>query len=155
MYEQFFKGMWAELRKLIAEQFLVEYPQLVITAGPIFDSNYDGLADDSKQIVQSSSIMTPYGKIAMPTHYFLIIERCDGGRFDAQHRCLSGQPKVLSFALPNIPKPVNYCQKTIEHLYMNTAKVRDIELLTGLQFFNQYDPMVAVKLRAHVNQDLW
>lgn len=46
----------------------------------------------------------------------------------------------------------------MEYLFVNTARIRDIELLTGLEFFidrNRYDENVAVRMRTYIQQNLW
>lgn len=46
----------------------------------------------------------------------------------------------------------------MEYLYRNTLRIRDIELLTGLEFFTDrqfYPDEVALRLRTFINDALW
>lgn len=42
-----FSGIWKELLQII-EKYQQHYKRLLLWAGPIYDSNYDGLADPPK-----------------------------------------------------------------------------------------------------------
>lgn len=46
-------------------------------------------------------------------------------------------------------------QDTDRRLLENVARVRDVELLTGLNFFPGLDPALSARLRTHVPTALW
>ena len=46
-------------------------------------------------------------------------------------------------------------QTAERRLMENVARVRDIELLTGLRFFPDLDPALSAQLRTHIATSLW
>ncbi|KAK7825598.1 hypothetical protein U0070_016238 [Myodes glareolus] len=125
-----------------------------VISGPVFDYNYDGLRDtedEIKQYVEGSSI-------PIPTHYYSIITSCLDFTQPAD-KC-DGPLSVSSFILPHRPDNDESCNssedesKWVEDLMkMHTARVRDIEHLTGLDFYRKtsrsYSEILALKTYLH------
>ncbi|KAI6241991.1 Ectonucleotide pyrophosphatase/phosphodiesterase C27A7.1 [Aphelenchoides fujianensis] len=143
----FVEGIYKEFKELL-KKYRKHYKQLLMWKGPIFDANNDGLMDDVQQIRNSSR----------PTHVFVILLRCKSGEWHRSGRyCQTAEStSVLSFMIP-LQEDFN-CLFPMEYLFRHTARVRDIELATGLEFFadrSVYPPELALRLRTRVIEKLW
>uniref|UniRef100_A0AC34QVP1 Uncharacterized protein n=1 Tax=Panagrolaimus sp. JU765 TaxID=591449 RepID=A0AC34QVP1_9BILA len=140
----FIEGIWTEFATLLGK-YRRHYKTLRMFAGPIYDQNNDGIADEIQQ---------------KPTHIFVILLRCSIGtkwKSDFANCEDPTSTRVLSFALPIVEKDFN-CLYPIEYLYRNTLRIRDVELLTGLEFFTDrqiYSDEVAISLRTFITESLW
>ena len=93
-----------------------------------------------------------------PTDLFVVLVGCRDSQWGAQHtRCAdTEQTFVNSFLLPNRAWRRNRNQTPHAYLYENTARVRDIELLTDLRFFDAWQsPEHALLWRLRVNDRLF
>ncbi|NWI93387.1 PDE2 phosphodiesterase, partial [Pitta sordida] len=79
-------------------------------------------------------------KIPVPTHYFVVLTSCKNKSYTPLN-CL-GSLDVLSFIIPHRPDNSESCaeNKTLsewveERVQAHSARVRDVELLTGLDFY--------------------
>uniref|UniRef100_A0A7E4UNB3 NUC domain-containing protein n=1 Tax=Panagrellus redivivus TaxID=6233 RepID=A0A7E4UNB3_PANRE len=139
----FIDGVFKHLLQLIYK-YRIHYKTLRMFSGVIWDRNNDGLADEVKE--------------GPPTHVFVVLFRCSGAWNTNLTHCVDPEAtRVLSFALPLTEKDHN-CMYHIEFLFRNTVRVRDVELLTGLQFFTDrvhYHPDLAIRLRTAVVEQLW
>ncbi|KHN78351.1 Ectonucleotide pyrophosphatase/phosphodiesterase C27A7.1 [Toxocara canis] len=143
-------GIWNSLWELI-EKYRRHYKRILFYAGPIFDYNSDGLLDSAEVVNRENS--------TEPTHIFVILLRCVDGKWTADGKsCLDPElTRTLSFVLPNLSSDFN-CLHPEEYLFYNTVRIRDIELLTGLEFFTDRTvwPLdVALRLRTAINEELW
>ncbi|KRX71764.1 Ectonucleotide pyrophosphatase/phosphodiesterase C27A7.1 [Trichinella sp. T6] len=139
-------GIWNVVLSKTLE-YSKQYGDLVAISGPIFDYNHDGLADHEELIDKHKIHST-----AIPTHYYLILLRCDQPWRD--DNVCDGNSEVMSFAIPH-RKQIQNCQTSEEYMYTHTATVHDIELLTGLRFFDNWEFSKAQNHRRHINQQLW
>ncbi|XP_018423190.1 PREDICTED: ectonucleotide pyrophosphatase/phosphodiesterase family member 3 [Nanorana parkeri] len=135
MYKEFFR-IWNYLHNVLMLKYANERNGLNVISGPIFDYNYDGHIDAANQI-QNYLEDT---KIPIPTHYFIVLTSCK----NTTHTPIScsGNLKVLSFIIPHRLDNSESCadnkpeeQWVEERLKVHTARVRDVELLTGLDFY--------------------
>uniref|UniRef100_I3MMP4 ENPP1-3/EXOG-like endonuclease/phosphodiesterase domain-containing protein n=2 Tax=Ictidomys tridecemlineatus TaxID=43179 RepID=I3MMP4_ICTTR len=109
-----------------------------VISGPIFDYNYDGhfdTPDEIKEHVVNSSVF-------IPTHFFVVLTSCKNQSF-VPDNCPE-QLDVLPFIIPNRPTNVENCPENKkddvwikERFKAHIARVRDIELLTGLDFYQE------------------
>uniref|UniRef100_A0A183VE70 Rap-GAP domain-containing protein n=1 Tax=Toxocara canis TaxID=6265 RepID=A0A183VE70_TOXCA len=179
LYDSFIDGPFMHLQNL-TYRYVHKYGHVIVVTGTIFDYDSDGLAD-SVDVFRHSCYVHSYRNVyhfrlhelsegllhEQPSHVFRILLRCEDGRWSADgHSCYDAQQtRVLAFILPNTPDDLNCLVKiTIlyfkprDYLLVNTARIRDIELLTGLEFFtdrNRYEESVAIQLRTYIMQTLW
>lgn len=149
-----FKRVWNYFQRVLVKKYASERNGVNVISGPIFDYDYDGLHDTQdkiKQYVEGSSI-------PVPTHYYSIITSCLDFTQPAD-KC-DGPLSVSSFILPHRPDNDESCNssedesKWVEELIkMHTARVRDIEHLTSLDFFRKtsrsYPEILTLKTYLH------
>ncbi|XP_050001180.1 autotaxin [Alexandromys fortis] len=149
-----FKRIWTYFQRVLVKKYASERNGVNVISGPVFDYNYDGLRDtedEIRQYVEGSSI-------PVPTHYYSIITSCLDFTQPAD-KC-DGPLSVSSFILPHRPDNDESCNssedesKWVEDLMkMHTARVRDIEHLTGLDFYRKtsrsYSEILALKTYLH------
>ncbi|XP_072536319.1 autotaxin isoform X2 [Salminus brasiliensis] len=148
-----FKRVWTYFQKSLVKKFASERNGLNVVIGPIFDYDYDGLRDSAEKIKQYVS-----GSVLIPTHFFIVATSCLDYT-QAVDSC-DGPLSVFSFILPHRADNDETCNssedesKWVEDLMkMHTARVRDVELLTGLDFFRRssqsYPEILSLKTYLH------
>ncbi|CAH2250109.1 ectonucleotide pyrophosphatase phosphodiesterase family member 3 isoform X2 [Pelobates cultripes] len=135
MYKEF-KKIWDYLHTVLMFQYASERNGMNVVSGPVFDYNYDGHVDrlsEIKQHVEGTDI-------PIPTHYFVVLTSCNDTTHDPLN-CPSTLD-VLSFIIPHRPDNTESCADSKpesewveERLRAHAARVRDVELLTGLNFY--------------------
>uniref|UniRef100_A0A7M4FVS1 Autotaxin n=1 Tax=Crocodylus porosus TaxID=8502 RepID=A0A7M4FVS1_CROPO len=149
-----FKKVWNYFQRVLVKRYATERNGVNVISGPIFDYDYDGLHDipeKIKQFVEGTSI-------PVPTHYYSIITSCLDFTQPAD-KC-DGPLSVLSYIFPHRPNNDESCNssedesKWVEDLLrMHTARVRDIEQLTSLDFFRKtsrsYTEILSLKTYLH------
>uniref|UniRef100_F7F913 Ectonucleotide pyrophosphatase/phosphodiesterase 2 n=2 Tax=Monodelphis domestica TaxID=13616 RepID=F7F913_MONDO len=149
-----FQRIWNYFQRILVKRYATERNGVNVISGPIFDYDYDGLHDTQdkiKQHVEGSSI-------PIPTHYYSIITSCLDFTQPAD-KC-DGPLSVFSFILPHRPDNEESCNSSEEEsrwvedlLKMHTARVRDIEQLTSLDFFRKtsrsYPEILSLKTYLH------
>ncbi|XP_062980742.1 ectonucleotide pyrophosphatase/phosphodiesterase family member 3 [Elgaria multicarinata webbii] len=135
MYKEF-KRLWDYFHSTLLPKYAMERNGLNVISGPIFDYNYDGHFDSLDNIIQHVTNI----QIPIPTHYFVVLTNCEN-QSNTPLGCL-GSLNVLSFILPHRPDNTESCAGQLpEHLWVeeriqaHAARVRDVELLTGLDFY--------------------
>uniref|UniRef100_A0A4W6BM90 Ectonucleotide pyrophosphatase/phosphodiesterase 2 n=1 Tax=Lates calcarifer TaxID=8187 RepID=A0A4W6BM90_LATCA len=148
-----FKKMWSYLQGTLLRRYAEEHNGVNILTGPIFDYNYDGLRDTTEKIKEFSPDAPP-----VPTHFYTVVtscqelnqtlEECDGGL------------RVFSFLLPHRPDNSKACNSAEDEsqwvedlLKLHTARVRDVEILTGLDLYRStnltYTSTLSLKTYLH------
>ncbi|KAH0515026.1 Ectonucleotide pyrophosphatase/phosphodiesterase family member 3 [Microtus ochrogaster] len=137
MYEEF-KRMWDYFHVVLLLKHAVERNGVNVVSGPIFDYNYDGHFDSPDEITQYVADTD----VPIPTHYFVVLTSCKN-KFYTPDNC-SGSLDVLPFIIPHRPTNVESCpEDKTEDLWVeerfnaHVARVRDVELLTGLDFYQE------------------
>ncbi|XP_056378652.1 ectonucleotide pyrophosphatase/phosphodiesterase family member 2 isoform X6 [Hyla sarda] len=133
-----FKRIWNYLQRVLVKRYASERNGINVLTGPIFDYDYDGLHDTPEKIKTFVD-----GTIPVPTHYFCIITSCLDFNQPADN--CDGRLSVMSFIIPHRPDNDESCNQNSEDdskwveelLKMHTARVRDIEQLTGLDFYRK------------------
>ncbi|XP_032999681.1 ectonucleotide pyrophosphatase/phosphodiesterase family member 3 [Lacerta agilis] len=135
MYKEF-KRLWDYLHNTLLPKYATERNGLNVISGPIFDYNSDGHFDSLDIITQHVGD----SQIPIPTHYFVVLTSCED-QANTPLSC-SGSLSVLPFILPHRPDNSESCgdgqsesQWVEERIHTHTARVRDVELLTGLDFY--------------------
>uniref|UniRef100_A0A1A7YYN6 Ectonucleotide pyrophosphatase/phosphodiesterase 2 n=2 Tax=Iconisemion striatum TaxID=60296 RepID=A0A1A7YYN6_9TELE len=130
-----FKRMWSYLQGAVLRRYTEENNGINVLSGPIFDSNHDGLRDTIEKIKEFSADSTP-----VPTHFYTIVTSCQEMNQTVEE--CDGALKVLSFILPHRPDNSEACNSHEEEsqwvedlLKLHTARVRDVEILTGLDLY--------------------
>ncbi|XP_030074355.1 autotaxin isoform X13 [Microcaecilia unicolor] len=148
-----FKKIWNYFQRVLMKRYATERNGINVISGPIFDYDYDGLHDTPEKIKQYVA-----GSIPVPTHYYSIITSCLD--FSQPVDKCDGPLSVFSFIFPHRPDNDESCNnledesKWVEQLLkMHTARVRDIELLTGLDFYRKtsrsYQEILFLKTYLH------
>ncbi|KAL7833924.1 hypothetical protein AOLI_G00288840 [Acnodon oligacanthus] len=127
-----FKGIWDHFHNVLLVQYSQDLNVMNVMSGPIFDKDFNGNYD----------IMTGRtpNEVPMPTHFFVILTSCKNFSVALQ-RC-DGPLETLSFILPHRPDNMETCHNGSDYSWMkewaqhHVARVRDIELLTGLSFYH-------------------
>ncbi|XP_070604338.1 autotaxin isoform X3 [Erythrolamprus reginae] len=150
-----FKKVWNYFQRILVKRYAIERNGVNVISGPIFDYDFDGLHDTPDKIklyVEGSSI-------PVPTHYYSIITSCLDFTQPAD-KC-DGPLSVLAYIFPHRPDNDESCNNSSEDesrwveelLKMHTARVRDIEQLTGLDFYRKtsrnYSEILSLKTYLH------
>ncbi|KAL9950873.1 hypothetical protein ACROYT_G043443 [Oculina patagonica] len=153
-YMGFNAGIWLEAEKMVRD-LSVTYSHVYVISGSIFDENADGHRDDDESITRW--LKNDSNSVAIPTHYYKIIVRCDTSKkpYYKVPGC-EGRLDVISFILPHLRKrPCSLFQSSSKYFLENTARVRDIELLTGIKFFSGLPPAEQARIKTISPVELW
>ncbi|XP_061461647.1 ectonucleotide pyrophosphatase/phosphodiesterase family member 2 isoform X3 [Rhineura floridana] len=152
-----FKKVWNYFQRVMVKRYAIERNGVNVISGPIFDYDFDGLHDTPEKI----KLFVEGSSIPVPTHYYSIITSCLDFTQPAD-KC-DGPLSVLSYIFPHRPDNDESCffqnssedeSRWVEDLLkMHTARVRDIEQLTSLDFFRKtsrsYTEILALKTYLH------
>uniref|UniRef100_A0A3P9NQU2 Ectonucleotide pyrophosphatase/phosphodiesterase 1 n=2 Tax=Poecilia reticulata TaxID=8081 RepID=A0A3P9NQU2_POERE len=127
-----FKEVWSHVHTSILLKYSQDLNGVNVVSGPIFDKDFDGNVDPvSKNTGNESSV---------PTHFFLIMTSCRNSSFSPVN--CEGPLQAIAFIMPHKPDYSEFCAAgsdlswVKEWLRFHIARVRDIELLTGLSFYH-------------------
>ncbi|NXN09963.1 ENPP3 phosphodiesterase, partial [Indicator maculatus] len=131
-----FRDIWDYFHDVLLQQYARERNGVNVVSGPVFDHNYDGHFDTPEDIKQHVNNT----EIPVPTHYFVVLTSCKN-KTHTPLNC-SGSLDVLSFIIPHRPDNSESCAENKppsewveERVWAHSARVRDVELLTGLDFY--------------------
>uniref|UniRef100_A0A914EIC5 Uncharacterized protein n=1 Tax=Acrobeloides nanus TaxID=290746 RepID=A0A914EIC5_9BILA len=156
LYKNFIHGPFTYLQNL-TNSYIKKYSRLISITGTIYDLDMNGRADDRATFWSHQSNSTH--RELVPTHIFRILIRCEDGlwHLSGQHCKMPNSTRVLAFVLPNQPKELN-CLEPSEYLLANTARIRDIELLTNTYFFQErqwFPEEESLWWRTNITRSLW
>ncbi|TWW79733.1 Ectonucleotide pyrophosphatase/phosphodiesterase family member 2 [Takifugu flavidus] len=148
-----FKKIWSYFQRSLVKRYATERNGLNVLVGPIFDYDYDGVRDSTEKIKDYSS-----GTIPVPTHYFVVLTSCLD--FTQPADSCSGPLSSAAFVLPHRPSNDETCKNSEEEsrwvenlMKMHTARVRDVEILTGLDLYRRtsrsYAEILSLKTYMH------
>ncbi|XP_047675276.1 venom phosphodiesterase 1-like isoform X3 [Tachysurus fulvidraco] len=133
-----FKRLWEYFHNVLLLKYSSQYNGINVVTGPAFDYNFDGLYDTADQINQ----FVTGTRIPIPTHYFAILTSCLNS--DQSVRECKEELNTVSFLMPHRPDNTESCasnqveSKWVEDLlWFHQSRVRDIEWITGLDFFEK------------------
>uniref|UniRef100_A0A286XYC3 Ectonucleotide pyrophosphatase/phosphodiesterase family member 3 n=1 Tax=Cavia porcellus TaxID=10141 RepID=A0A286XYC3_CAVPO len=136
MYREF-KKMWDYFHSALLVKYATERNGVNVVSGPIFDYNYDGHFDSPSEITEHLG-----GRVPLPTHYFVVLTSCKNR--SSEHASCPDNLDVLPFIIPHRPTNVESCPENKteavwveERFKAHIARVRDVELLTGLDFYQE------------------
>uniref|UniRef100_A0A3Q3KHY6 ENPP1-3/EXOG-like endonuclease/phosphodiesterase domain-containing protein n=1 Tax=Monopterus albus TaxID=43700 RepID=A0A3Q3KHY6_MONAL len=127
--------VWTHFHDVLLPKYSQQLNGVNVVSGPIFDEDYDGNVDDFLQPSYLSRNEAP-----IPTHFFVILTSCGNSTFSPV--TCEGPLQARSFILPHRPDHTESCAEgsdltwVEDWLQFHTARVRDIELLTGLSFYH-------------------
>lgn len=137
MYEEF-KKIWNYFHSVLLVKHAMERNGVNVLSGPVFDYNYDGHVDAPDQILEH--IMNT--SIPIPTHYFIVLTSCKNTSHTPED-CPEWLD-VLSYVIPHRHTNIESCLDFTsgdawieERLKTHVTRVRDVELLTGLNFYQE------------------
>uniref|UniRef100_A0A8C7Z1Q4 SMB domain-containing protein n=1 Tax=Oryzias sinensis TaxID=183150 RepID=A0A8C7Z1Q4_9TELE len=154
MYPRF-KEIWDFFHNSLLKKYAFLYNEINVVTGPVFDYNYNGWYDTPDQILES----LPGTNISIPTHYFVLMTSC-GDSTQTVSSC-TGQLQTASLLLPHRADASESCKEASrwveDHMWFHQARVRDVELITGLDFYQGSKRPVAellkTKTRPTFNRD--
>uniref|UniRef100_A0A672M404 SMB domain-containing protein n=1 Tax=Sinocyclocheilus grahami TaxID=75366 RepID=A0A672M404_SINGR len=127
-----FKDIWNRFHKVLLVRYSQELNGVNVVSGPIFDNDFDGNYDLMNK-------GTP-NEAPIPTHFFVILTSCKNSSLPVQ-QC-DGPLDAVSFVLPHRPDRLETCHNGSDYSWLqdwvqlHVARIRDIELLTGLSFYH-------------------
>ncbi|XP_068612500.1 autotaxin [Brachionichthys hirsutus] len=148
-----FKRIWTYFQRALVKKYATERNGMNLLVGPIFDYDSDGVRDSSEKIKAHVS-----GSVPVPTHYFVVLTSCLD--FTQAADSCSGPLSSAAFILPHRPDNHETCKSSEEEsrwvedlMKMHTARVRDVELLTGLDLYRKtsrsYTEILSLKTYMH------
>ncbi|XP_053700073.1 ectonucleotide pyrophosphatase/phosphodiesterase family member 2 [Synchiropus splendidus] len=148
-----FKRVWLYIQQVLLRRFASERNGVNVVLGPVFDHDCDGIRDPTERIKEHAS-----GPLPIPTHYFLVLTSCLD--FTQCADSCGGPLHATAFLLPHRPTNEETCNswedesRWVEELMkMHTARVRDVELLTGLDLYRRtalsYTEVLSLKTYLH------
>nr|XP_013814390.1 PREDICTED: ectonucleotide pyrophosphatase/phosphodiesterase family member 3 [Apteryx mantelli mantelli] len=133
-----FRDIWDYFHNVLLQKYARERNGINVISGPVFDYNYDGHFDTLHEI----TLHVNNTQIPIPTHYFVVLTSCKNTSFTPLN--CSGSLDALSFILPHRPDNTESCAENKqpsewveERVQAHAARVRDVELLTGLDFYQE------------------
>ncbi|XP_077408903.1 ectonucleotide pyrophosphatase/phosphodiesterase family member 1 [Vanacampus margaritifer] len=127
-----FKDVWNYFHGVLLPKYFEQLNGVNIMSGPIFDEDYNGKVDAFKTLLPNEA--------PTPTHFFIILTSCKNSTFSPVN--CEGPLRVESFVLPNRADYTENCPSGSDSTWMHdwmqlhVARVRDVELLTGLSFYH-------------------
>uniref|UniRef100_A0A3P8S6P8 Ectonucleotide pyrophosphatase/phosphodiesterase 1 n=1 Tax=Amphiprion percula TaxID=161767 RepID=A0A3P8S6P8_AMPPE len=127
-----FKDVWTHFHDVLLPKYAQQLNGVNVMSGPIFDEDFDGNVDPLRKISGNEA--------PIPTHFFVILTSCENLTFNPVN--CEGPLQAKSFILPHRPDHTESCANgsdltwVADWLQFHTARVRDIELLTGLSFYH-------------------
>ncbi|KAL3060799.1 hypothetical protein OYC64_015192 [Pagothenia borchgrevinki] len=148
-----FKRIWGYFQRALVKRYATERNGVNVLIGPIFDYDYDGVRDSAEKIKEYVS-----GMIPVPTHYFVVLSSCLD--FTQPADACSGPLSSAAFILPHRASNEETCTSSEEEsrwvedlMKMHTARVRDVEILTGLDLYRRttrsYAEILSLKTYMH------
>nr|XP_008120596.1 PREDICTED: ectonucleotide pyrophosphatase/phosphodiesterase family member 1 isoform X2 [Anolis carolinensis] len=139
-----FQVIWNYFNTVLLPTYASARNGVNVITGPVFDYDYNGVYDTSEELTRLSN----YSEVPLPTHYFIILTSCKNVS-QTPLQC-EGFLDVVSYIVPHREDNSESCATSKpeslwveERMKMHTARVRDVELLTGLSFYHDRKQPVA------------
>ncbi|KAM5229354.1 ectonucleotide pyrophosphatase/phosphodiesterase family member 1 [Ctenodactylus gundi] len=154
MYQSF-QVIWRYFHDTLLRKYAEKKNGVNVVCGPVFDSDFDGHCDSSETLKQNSRVIHDQ-EILIPTHFFIVLTNCKNA---SQIPLYCEDLDTLAFILPHRPDNRESCahekhdSSWIEELFMlHRARITDIELITGLSFYQERNEPVSdiLKLKTHL-----
>ncbi|XP_077404872.1 venom phosphodiesterase CdcPDE isoform X4 [Vanacampus margaritifer] len=135
MYPQFHR-IWAYFHGTLLKKYAAAYNGVNVLTGPAFDYDHDGRHDQPELIRRWAGP----SNVSVPTHYFAVLTSCRNAS-RALAEC-DGPLHAVAFLLPHRPDNSENCKSAEDeaswvedHIWFHQARVRDVEWITGLDFY--------------------
>ncbi|ESO05851.1 hypothetical protein HELRODRAFT_159928 [Helobdella robusta] len=129
MHKKMYSETWCPLMAIIGKYS----PRTDVVLGPIFDYDSDGLIDSNinKPCIKHIAYDRTVKGIPIPSHYYAIL-------LPVQKNVGTPNFDSIAFVIPNNARGAkHYCQTSAQFITENRARIRDIELLTNLEFLTK------------------
>ncbi|KAL1770347.1 ectonucleotide pyrophosphatase/phosphodiesterase family member 1 isoform X1 [Sigmodon hispidus] len=155
MYQSF-QVIWQYLHDTLLPRYANERNGVNVVSGPVFDFDYDGRYDSLEILKQNSKVIRSQ-EVLIPTHFFIVLTCCKESS-EIPLECTSLDSSA--FILPHRPDHIESCpdgkqeSSWIEELLtLHRARVRDVELITGLSFYHERQESVSdlLRLKTHLS----
>lgn len=148
-----FKRVWGYLQGTLLRRFAEHKNGVNVLAGPVFDLDHDGRRDSADTMKELAGAGPP-----TPSHFFTVVTSCQDVNRTLED--CDGALRVFSFLLPHRDDNSEACnsgedesQWVEDLLKLHTARVRDVEILTGLDLFRStnmtYTRTLSLKTHLH------
>lgn len=149
MYQSF-QVIWQYLHDTLLRRYAQERNGINVVSGPVFDFDYDGRYDSSEILKQNSRVIRGQETL-IPTHFFIVLTSCKQ-LSETPLKCTALESSA--FLLPHRPDNIESCTHgkresswVEELLTLHRARVTDVELITGLSFYQDRQESVSELLR--------
>uniref|UniRef100_A0A8C3BAF8 Alkaline phosphodiesterase I n=1 Tax=Cairina moschata TaxID=8855 RepID=A0A8C3BAF8_CAIMO len=131
-----FKVLWNYFHQYLLPEYAAARNGVNVVSGPVFDYDFDGLYDTPEKVKRHRG----NSEVPVPSHFFIVLTSCKNTS-ETPLEC-EGSLDALSFIVPHREDNSESCADgkseslwVEERMKFHTARVRDIELLTGLSFY--------------------
>ncbi|XP_001380405.1 ectonucleotide pyrophosphatase/phosphodiesterase family member 1 [Monodelphis domestica] len=150
MYQSF-QVIWNYFHNVLLPRYAGERNGVNVVSGPVFDSDYNGLYD-TPEIRKQNSKRISNQEVLIPTHYFIVLTSCKN-KTQTPWRC-ENSLETLAFIIPHRTDNSESCTHgkqesswVEELLKLHRARVTDVEIITGLSFYQDRKESVSDILR--------
>ncbi|TRY56571.1 hypothetical protein DNTS_008401 [Danionella cerebrum] len=145
-----FKKVWGYLQRVFLPRLSQDHDGLNAMVGPIFDYDHDGVRDTEEKIRENA-----VDSIFVPTHFYCVVMSCEEAN-QTLEEC--EDLWTSSFILPHREENREICSgSSLDLLKLHTARLRDVELLTGLDFLRstslEYTRVLQLKTHMQTYED--
>ncbi|OWK61806.1 Ectonucleotide pyrophosphatase/phosphodiesterase family member 1 [Lonchura striata] len=131
-----FKVLWNYFHQHLLPEYAAARNGVNVVSGPVFDYDSDGLYDTPEKLKRYPG----NSEVPVPTHFFIVLTSCKNTS-ETPLEC-EGSLDALSFIVPHREDNSESCADgksesmwVEERMKFHTARIRDIELITGLSFY--------------------
>uniref|UniRef100_A0A8D0BG77 Ectonucleotide pyrophosphatase/phosphodiesterase 1 n=1 Tax=Salvator merianae TaxID=96440 RepID=A0A8D0BG77_SALMN len=137
MIYAFLKVIWNYFNMALLPAYAAVRNGVNVITGPVFDYDFNGLYDTPEEMKR----LTNNSEVIIPTHYFIMLASCKNVS-QTPSQC-EGSLDVVSYIVPHNEDNSESCPTgrseslwVEERMKFHMARVRDVELITGLSFFH-------------------
>ncbi|NXR20854.1 ENPP3 phosphodiesterase, partial [Cinclus mexicanus] len=128
--------LWNYFHQHLLPEYAAARNGVNVVSGPVFDYDSDGLYDTPEKLKRYPG----NSEVPVPTHFFIVLTSCKNAS-ETPLEC-EGSLDALSFVVPHREDNSESCADgksestwVEERMKFHMARIRDIELLTGLSFY--------------------
>lgn len=150
-----FQVIWRYFHGTLLPRYAKERNGVNVVSGPVFDSDYDGHYDASETLKQNSRLIRNQ-EVLIPTHFFIVLTSCKN---TSQTPSPCENLDTFAFILPHRADNSESCEHgkhefswVEELLKLHRARITDVELITGLSFYQERKEPISdiLKLKTHL-----
>uniref|UniRef100_A0A8C9R878 Ectonucleotide pyrophosphatase/phosphodiesterase 1 n=1 Tax=Scleropages formosus TaxID=113540 RepID=A0A8C9R878_SCLFO len=134
---QGYQVVWTYFHDALLMKYSKNMNGVNVMSGPVFDQNFDGIYDTMDTQKSCASLYFRH-QIQVPTHFYVILTSCSNSSFSPEN--CEDPLQSVAFILPHRPDNIESAPNfewVQEWAQFHVARVRDIELLTGLSFYHE------------------